>query len=334
MSTHAISHEYEISATRLGRRLAGLGLAIALGSLALHALHWAGVLPRPTPTELEAVIIAEKARLARISEPAEVLLLGDSSCLMDVDAPELERLLGRTVVNLGTVSYLGLSAQKELMAEFIRSHATAPKWIVVLMHPEALRRSESVPGYESFLRRELAGKGGGSGLAVPTRFEVVTGADLLRGRVLSSVIPTLLPGGFGTEYGSNWELIRVLGRNAGSLVEPGTFDAMEDVGSHEYRLAAGLEGVSQDFRTSVPDSCRICVGITPVAAPFAKTDYAETHATLLSTWAGWMNAEGLDLPATLPVDQFASRTHLNARGVRAFTHVLARQLLEVAGFER
>jgi hypothetical protein len=151
----------------------------------------------------------------------------------------------------------------------------------------------------------------------------------MREQVVQSWVPVLLKGDFGPAYGTNHEVARRLRDNRGSLIDPTHFDPEANRGSGDYRLSKGFEEPSRAFRSKVPRTGRILVGLTPIPASLALRDHEATIDEMLATWSRWLEADGTlnRLPATLPDDCFATRAHLNARGVAEFTRLLADEIV-------
>src|SRR6185436_14472323 len=138
------SHRVEFTLRDLAA-LAGAPLAIvAVFSAVLHAGVALSLLPAPRPTfNTDQTVVVHQVEASRQRTDAEIVMVGDSSCLMDVDARQLGTALGRRVLNLGTISHLDLAAHALLLGEFTRANPGRPRCVVLLMHPEALRRVES-----------------------------------------------------------------------------------------------------------------------------------------------------------------------------------------------
>src|SRR5258706_16426493 len=94
----------------------------------LHVSAKLHLLPRPRPAfDTDRTILCHQADAARSAEPAAVLLIGDSSCLMDLSARALGERLGTSVLDLATFSYLGLPDYAALIQARAASHAPPPK---------------------------------------------------------------------------------------------------------------------------------------------------------------------------------------------------------------
>ena len=233
------SHEYEFDARDVARLLGRPLLVVALFSIVIHALTWAGWLPRPWPAlDMDRVILLHQADASRSRRPAEIILLGDSSCLMDVDTVRLGARLGRGVLGLGTLSYLDLESTGELLAGYARANPGFPRVAVLLMHPYSLRLRISTGYHAEALRCYLAGQDHFNQGTRQGRLDRWLGLEQWRGRVLARWLPQPLTGGYGTRYGFTHDLWHSLDANRGSAVDPHEFTPGEVAGSTEYRLAS------------------------------------------------------------------------------------------------
>ncbi len=313
----------------LARRL----LPLALGTAAIAALLLTAsrldLLPKPVPADLDRTILAAKAELASQPLPVDVLLLGDSSCMMNVDAPELSRRLNRRVLNLGTFSHLDLHSHAALLQQTLRTRTLPPAVVVLLMHPASLKRSSSEPAAERFLSACLSGET--AGMLSPARYpaESALAGVVVRDRLIQPWVPSILRGDFATAYGSTRGIRRSLLAQAGSLADPSTFDPAQHQGRYELTPGSGLESASRSFRSAIPPTITLRVGLTPFPQSLTSTQHAERSRSLLETWASWLQpARTLtNWPAVWPDTRFATATHLNTQGIREFTALLADALI-------
>lgn len=301
----------------------------ALGTAAIAALLLTAsrldLLPTPVPADLDRTILAAKAELASQPLPIDVLLLGDSSCMMNVDAPELSRRLNRRVLNLGTFSHLDLRSHAALLQHCLQTRSLPPSEVVLLMHPASLRRSSSEPAAASYLAACLSGET--TGMLSPARYpaETALAGIVVRDRLIQPWVPAILRGDFATAYGSTRGIHRSLLAQAGSLADPSTFDPAQHQGRYELTPGSGLESASRTFRSAIPPTARLRIGLTPFPESLASTQHKERTLSLLQTWSPWLQpAQTLtNWPAVWPDSRFATATHLNAQGIQEFTALLA-----------
>jgi hypothetical protein len=324
------SHTYTFTLKELMRHVGLMLLPLGIFSLSMHFGAATGVLPRPLPAlDADRTILLNKAQASLQPGPANVLLLGDSSCLMNVSASEVSRALDNvTAMNLGTLSYLDLGAFGLMLKHYLAANPDQVRTVVLLMHPEALRRPGGTEYHiESLLHyydgRDYCGPGTAPHLCA-------LGVEIFRGRILSRVMPQPLQGAFGRHYGFTHDLWKRLGEQDGSALDPNTFESTTDAAPVEYRLARNLEGASRQFRAIVPARVTLMVGITPVPESLAGRGFNKRQAEMLETWREWLQADfGLyELPSTWPDALFASSTHLNAQGVELYTKLLVKAVSE------
>jgi hypothetical protein len=323
------SHRYQFRLQQLLPVVGWTLLPLALFCLFMHLAAAARILPPPCPSlDVDRTILFHQAQASRSRQSADIVLIGDSSCLMDVSVEQLTKLLpgAHAILNLGTLSYLDLRAFASLLAHYQAANPGQLQTVVLLMHPEALRRSRPADYDVAALRHFYAGLDY-CGPAV-SRPLCLLGVETFRGRVLSRALPLPLPGAFGRDYGFTHDLWRYVSAHRGSARDPGRFDPAAAHVNIEYRLAPSLRSASLAFRAAVPASVKLIAGITPAPQSLTGAGYPQLQRRLLETWGQWLQADGAltETPAALPDDLFASSTHLNARGVRLYTEQLGRAL--------
>jgi hypothetical protein len=292
------SHHFDVSIGDLTRRLLPPLLGVALLAAILHAVSFTRLLPDPVPADLDRTLLTAKVELASGTAPASVVLLGDSSCMMDVDAPELTRQLGRPVLNLGTLSYLDLTAHTALLRHALARLPNPPGDVVLLLHPGSLLRGSSLPDLDRFLRASLAGDARSLRSAARHPAEGLLAGVVIREQIVQPWIPNLLRGDFAAAYGTTWEVRRRVHRQSGTLLDPTRFDAAAFQGRYEFRLHPRLEPASREFRLAVPSGTRLWVGLTPLPESLALSDHAARIETVLGSWAAWLQPDRvLNLPS-------------------------------------
>ena len=320
------SHVVEFEPKDLACWVGGPVLVAVSIAVVLHLGAAWRLLPGPRPSlDTDRTVIVHQVEASRDRRGADILLLGDSSCLMDVDARQVGAAAGRRVLNLGLNSYLDLAAYRLLLGEFTAANPGRPRAIVLLMHPEALRRVSSEPYQLAVLNHYLAGTDP-CGPQVG-RLECWSGAELFRNRILSRLLPSALGGGFGRYYGFSVDLERYMSAHDGSAIDPGNEPAL---GNAEYRLSPTLEKMSGDFRGAVPKGTTVMIGITPVPSRFARGKYPGRRDEMLRQWGRWLGVDEAallyELPAVLPDELFTGVTHLKPAAVPVFSEMLARAL--------
>jgi hypothetical protein len=300
--------------------------AVLLFAIAMGLAAGLGFMPSPRPAlDVDRTILVHQADAARMDQAVDLVLIGDSSCLMNVSASTLGEQLSKRVLNLGTLSYLDLNSYGELLSAAATANRRTLQTVVLLMHPEALRRTTPEPSYENLLRSYLQREDSPAGAKSYERTAHLLGLETFRTRIWSRM-PIPLPGAFGQEYGFTHDLERALTRNSGSAADP---DQRPFEGDADYRLAPQLEKASQLFRQRVPAGLQLLVGITPAPEGFVRPAYrSKVYPRMLSQWSTWLRADAAltNLPPTMPDGCFAKVTHLNRQGIAQYTKVIAESL--------
>lgn len=317
------SHEFQFQAKEAAAEILRPLLVVLAIAAWVRGSDALGLLPSPRAlSTLEETILTRQWE--RSQKPSEMVLVGDSSALMDVSGSQLSRDLGVQTLQLGTFSLLQ-PADFALLASNSLHRTTQPRTVLLLVHPEFLARPAGDPAMVSKFRciRE------GSPSVDP---EADWGERAAHGLGLTDVRDRLesrgrafpMKGAYGVRYGFSDQVVSELDRDGG-LVDP-----------HRYRPKPGLrasmnvsprlEAPFRAWRKSLPEATRVLVGITPIPKSEAGPEFERRRDQALQTLVDWIGGDtrGLPtLPAHLPDTDFASSTHLTENAREPFTRQLA-----------
>jgi hypothetical protein len=318
------SHTYNFASRELLKWIAAPLIPVIIAAVAIHSLARVNLLPRPLPIlDMDRTILLHQAQAAVQNTNPNLILIGDSSCLVDADARDLERLRGGSlkVLNLGTLSYLNLDGYALLLQKHFEQQPNASATVLLLMHPQALRLANDNPYYIDTLNDYFDGKD--SCELNVSRLDCAAGLNVIRGRLVSRVLPASLPRKQGEVFGFNKDLWNFLSAHNGSGLDPNRYDANAEQGNAEFRLSKSVEEASKRFRAALPKNVKLITGITPCPESFVTAKHAETIARILQQWSAALQTDRtLSLPPTMPDQYFASPTHLNVEGQALFTRRL------------
>jgi hypothetical protein len=321
------SHEYTFPAGALIKLCAWPMAWVAVFAVVVHGLCAVGGLPSPRPTgNFEQAILTHQLEASRTAPQADVVLVGDSSCLMNVLPRVVEEQTGRSVLNLGTLSYMGPAEFARIAAAYLEREQ--PVCIVLLMHPEALRRAAPLPHYVEIVDAFYEGRPPPARAGMYGRLVEVLGLANLRDRVLDRALPRALPVAYAETYGFTHDLYHIMDENGGHVQAAGRFEAGPGQGHAEYSVSEQVIAAGVRFREAVPQTVKLLAAITPAPDSFVLSGYPAIRDEMLAAWVESMEADiGLaDLPATMDDRFFASKTHLNQRGSARFSRQLAAAL--------
>lgn len=285
-----------------------------------------GALPDPLPIlDMDRTILLHQAKASTGKHDAEIVLIGDSSCLMDISAAGLAEQLGRKVLNLGTLSYLDITDFALILEHYFASDNVPPEMVVLVVHPDWLRRFESEPYHANVLDAFYSGREKCFGGDSFSKFTCLAGIETFRARVLAKVVPAPLDGAARDYYGFTADLWNVLERSGGSAVDPGRFDPDAPQGNAEFRISTTLARDGRSLKDVLPDGVRLAVALSPTPGRIVGNGFRPRWESLLSDLAEVTDADVVlgDLPESMSDDRFASRTHIAEHAINDYTERVA-----------
>jgi len=322
------SHRYEFHGRELTANIVFSIVVVLLASgISLGSIR-AGLMPKSAfRADPDSAIIATKAELAQSSADANVCLVGDSSCLINLDVATLQTAPGVRPINLGALSYLSLDSFGVLAGEYSKGR-TAPK-ILLTVHPDCLRTAADSPAHRGVLEGAL-GESKVIQLRPNNPLSEMLGLEDLRTRLVDRWVPEPLKGAMGARYGFTENIQSELKSRLGTMDETGRFDPKTNSGSAEYRLAQRIKPEAQKFLTRLPKDARIRVLISPVPKSHARKDHEGTVREIRQELETALKAEApsWELPLILPDDQFGTVTHLLPDAAKQYSREVAKRLAE------
>lgn len=323
-----ISHRYEFRGRELAANLVSTIAVVLLASGICLASLRAGLLPRSAfRADPDSAIIATKAELAQAPGDADICLVGDSSCLINLDVATLQTAQNVRPINLGALSYLSLDSFGLLAGEYSKDK-TAPK-ILLTVHPDCLRTAADSPAHRGVLEGAL-GRNGVIQLRFNNPVSDRLGFEDLRTRLVDRWVPEPLKGTMGAKYGFTEYIQSELKSRLGTMDETSRFDPQTNSGSAEYRLSQRIKPQAEKFLAHLPKNVRIRVLISPVPKSHAQKGHEGIVRTIRKELETALKAEGpsWELPLILPDDQFGTVTHLLPDAAKQYSQELATRLAE------
>jgi hypothetical protein len=323
---------------RPGQLVVVSGVVLVLVGMMLRGMERLGWLPGvERAANPDETILVVQHRAGHSMDPADLILVGDSSCLTGVDPVQLAtHLPGRPVpLNLGLVITLPLSTYAELAGVFAERNAGTLRWVVLLVTPAKLGSTEFSEGHLSTWRGLGMGEDGLQ-LTDPIHPALsVLGVDVIRRRLLPHFAQRPLGGSGAVHYGFPTGVAAHLVRHRGSIIDHGVYRPERRPSRTAFSLDSGLEEPSRAFRRLLPPNMRLAAGLTPLPESHVGREHRRRQVELLEEWNEWLGADLLltELPARLPDGLFASGAHLNAKGQQVYARLLGRALVSATGRE-
>lgn len=310
-----------------------LPLLIVVGVLLAAAELWYRSDPFPWSTQLASDtydILYEQVTRAKSLPDVDVLILGDSTALMDVDAARLSDLLNCRVESLATVGYVGPAGYGALLDTYI-DRGRSTRELLVLVSPVTLALPEQWD-WARIIRED-----GGLPPLVPQP-PVIGAMEKVRTELLYKVVyyPYNL-GPYGAFYGGYQQFRKYIQTHHGSAVDPTPPQGRDpyNAGYPPYLFER-----SSWWRDNLPglanaigrfDVSRTFLTFTPITGNYESTATLESRAEALDEVAGVLGLARtnlLALPSSLPTPLFASGFHLNERGRALYTELVGNILYQ------
>jgi hypothetical protein len=315
----------------LGRVIVALGPpAGAALVLVLTAAALAARLPAPaTDEDMANLVVGAQMRRAERLGPADLLVLGDSSGLMGVDAARMERPLGRRVQSLATVGYVGPAGYARML-DRVATHTTERPQVLLLLSPVSLAIDEA----------GFATKGLGletkvlAGPTVAPRESEVRPVELIYARLFAPLIRAPMPGRLGFHYGWPEDVARALDDGHGTLIDPNRFEEASVQRPTRFEVTPAVEARMRVLAVALRAHARAPLfAFTPIPQRAVGADTEATRAAArdrILALLGLPDSAYLALPTALPGSLFATSFHLDATGRQHFTELLVAELRKAA----
>lgn len=322
------SHEFQFPASALAVSIAPTLVAFSALVIMLHLLNWLDWLPAPQPVEgTDRVVMSRRVEMARSPSAAEVLIIGDSSSAIGVEAPLLGELLpGRPeVLNQGMFMGIGMDIYGQAAGEFVRHHPDQVRLVLLVVTAQQLQNT-AMSHFHQRLWRDLL-----TATEVPretTRLRETLAADSTRERLINPLLPMTTYGHAGLFYGHTHHVRDWMATHGGSMVEDGVYNPTGLVALPEFQITEAVHAEAVALRSELPALVKLAVAITPLPESHLPAGQESRRDDLLRRLNTSLQADFLltNLPVRLPNGFFSSPFHLNPRGADHFTRLLAAEL--------
>ncbi|HEX5223009.1 MAG TPA: hypothetical protein VFZ59_25855 [Verrucomicrobiae bacterium] len=319
------SHRYELNRRDLVRLILPVMGVWAIAAGCLHAAAWLKWLPaEPTTLYADETVLRHQARARKTPHPAEIVIVGDSTCHAAVDAAALSaQLPGRTpVINLALVIGIDVTMYARIAADFAVTNPGQVRWVVLLVTPSRLAQRG-----DTFLWDQFFDDSHPEAKPAPAIAEI-SGGKLFRERLASQVLPQPLRGKGAAMFGFTPELDRFMTLHDGSVMDFGEMSAQTFPVPAEFPVGPDFAEACRDFRAHLPPGVKLAVGMTPSPARASGPQTQRAYRECLERLDDLLRPDALltNLPVTLPTPGFSPSAHMNAAGQQQFTAALAREL--------
>ena len=283
------------------------------------ALHL-NLLPEFQPAiDIDRVVITSKIDLSKNLNQPDIIFLGDSSCLMNIDTKFIIQKTKLNAVNLGTLSFLNIDSYKKLLAN-ISSKNKLPKIVCLIVHPELLRKTtfsdshrEVFESYNSKIQVNHNEYFLNDYLSI----------NIFKNRIYSKMPIALNNNSFRDYYGFTTIMKNYIYNNHGSAVDPRKFKLEDNNGNTLYRInnqnLIALKNISVDL----PKDVKLCLCLSPVPEELTGNNYADLINSMYNEIeANIENIKIIKAPYTYKGISFSTKTHLSEETRKAYNQII------------
>lgn len=268
---------------------------------------------------LGLLLVNEQIKRAKNLSYANIVIVGDSSGLMNIDALKLEKHLNVRVENLSTMQITGPHSYGLLLKQVASRAAGKLRLVLLVLHPDSVDLNEKVlseANYENYIT-EMKGP-----IVLANNYYSKVRQDLL-----SHVVDLqIMPGAYGNFYGSADNVLTFMNKNRGSLIDPNfmTVPTQQKIGGK----------ISAAFAWRWQKLGKILQGLEyPLAFIMSPVEQNRYNQRIIKKLKQNLienlrvsQLYTLNLPEAFTTSHFATATHLNRIQRSAYSDSLAKAL--------
>ena len=283
--------------------------------------------------DIDRVIISNKVELSKNRKITDIIFIGDSSCLMNINADKFTDISAMESINLGTLSYLDFESYGALLRNAINTNDSKVTLICLIIHPEFLRRAEPseshIQFFETYNKNEKT-----PNLSENNYLNSFLSLHIFKDAFYGKT-PIPLEGRFGKYYGFTSSLNDYLNAHRGSAIDPRKFDPKSNHGNILYRITDKKIEQLIKFKTLLPSQYKLVLCLSPIPDILADENYIDAITTIKNKIKKKARIDYvLSMPVSLPSEYFATKTHLNATARLFYTEALSREIAELKIYKK
>ena len=283
--------------------------------------------------DIDRVIISNKVELSKNEKNTDIIFIGDSSCLMNINADKFTDISAIESLNLGTLSYLDFESYGALLTNAINTIDSKVTLICLIIHPEFLRRAEPSESHIKFFKscnKNDYTLNFNEGNYLNNVLSLNIFKDAFYGKT-----PIPLEGRFGKYYGFTSSLNDYLNTHRGSAIDPREFSPKSHHGNILYRITDRKIEQLIKFKALLPSQCKLVLCLSPIPDILTDENYIDAIATIKNKIKKKAGIDYvLSMPVSLPSKYFSTKTHLNSTARLFYTEALSREITDLNIFKK
>jgi hypothetical protein len=284
---------------------------------------------------IEGIILKEQILRANTLQDTDLLIIGDSSGLMGIDARNLSKQLGGLrVESLCSMAWVGPAGYAEMLEKTYNAGNRPKILMLVFNYAQFDRKSEWEVWEKMAAENPLHPK------HIPAKGAI----RQIYAKIIEPVAYNPLPGAYGQFYGDANAFSLFIRNNNGTAIDPNagldvhSLDELQQVNANysrkqdvaiDYTANQLFYAKLGDLSKCLPQFDSVYMLVTPVPDSNYDSGSANTRQLTISKIAELLNVPDnhiMNLPPYLPAYYFSTGTHLNKWGREYYTDLLANYL--------
>ncbi|NLG32161.1 MAG: hypothetical protein GX550_01420 [Syntrophomonadaceae bacterium] len=281
---------------------------------------------------IEGIILKEQILRANTLQDTDLLIIGDSSGLMGIDALNLsKRLGGLRVESLCSMAWVGPAGYAKMLEKTYNT-GNRPKILILIFNYTQFDRKCEWDTWE-----KMAAENPMHPKHIPAKGAI----KQIYGKIIEPVAYNPLPGAYGQFYGDASALRSFIQNNNGTAIDPNTgldvhsLNELRQVNANysrkrdtaiDYSANQLFYAKLGDLSKCLPRFDSVYILVTPVPDLNYDLDSANARQITLSNIAKALSVPDsniMNLPPYLPAYYFSTGTHLNKWGREYYTDLIA-----------
>ena len=291
-------------------------LNLSVLALIFRILLFINILPEFRPAiDIDRVVITSKIDLSKNLDPPDIIFLGDSSCLMNIDTKYISKKTNLNAFNLGTLSFLNINTYPKLINNLYENNKL-PKIIFLIVHPELLRKASYSDNHMNIFNSYNNKINSNNHENFLDDFLSI---NIFKNRIYSRIPIPLNNNEFRNYYGFTTTMNDFISDNYGSAVDPRKLNLNDSHGNTLYKISSNNLNMMKDLSINLPSSIKLFLCLSPVPEELTGNNYSNLIDEMYNEIDS--NIENITLirgPYTYKGDLFSTKTHLNEKIRKAY----------------
>ncbi len=279
----------------------------------------------PYGNGVEGNIVLQQMKRSHELRDLDILVIGDSSALMGIDAVEFGHKTNQRVESLATLGWVGPLGYAKLIGNYLKSNGSIP-CVILALNNVSLQVEEKTyreTGYEMWVLRDVVSK--------KPDYSQANLLEIIKSDPFNRLIDMPLPGKYGEYYGFESNLRKTIENGNGSMIDPNEMPPLKNPEPLVIAMTPPFVSRLPHLKNALHDRRigKVYIAITPTPHSMASAKTKDSFDKSLVSLGKQLDLPEdslLDTPYELPDRYFATGSHLNKTGRAHYTRAVYQAL--------